>query len=150
MKILMQNKKAGFEYSLEAFTECGLVLEGWEVKSILAGKASLNEAYVKVINEEVFLIGCHISPLGNNVKFTEVDPIRTRKLLLKRSEISKMIGKVQVAGFTLLPIKIYYKDRRIKIEIALGKGKKLFDKREDKKNSDLDRELKRSFKNSVL
>ena len=126
-----------------------MVLEGWEVKGILAGKLSINEAYVRVIGEEVFLVGCTITPVGNNTAFTGVDPMRSRKLLLNKSEISKLIGKTQISGFTLVPVKVYYKNRRIKMEIALAKGKKLQDKREAKKTKDVERELRRAVKNVV-
>src|SRR5574343_490915 len=149
MKTLAQNRQAGHEYFLEHFFEGGLVLEGWEVKAILAGKISLNEAYVCVIKDEVFLIGCNITPVGQNTAFSNVDPTRTRKLLLRRSEIDKLIGKTQISGFTLVPIKGYYKNRRIKLEIALAKGKKLHDKRETKKNRDIDREIHRTVKTSA-
>ena len=149
MKVLANNKNAGFQYFLETFYECGMVLEGWEVKGILAGKLSLNEAYVRVISEEVFLIGGTITPVGKNTAFTGVDPTRTRKLLLNKSEISKLIGKTQISGFTLVPVKVYYKNRRIKIEVALAKGKKLHDKREVKKTKDIERELRRVVKNEA-
>lgn len=146
MKSLAHNKNVGFEYFLEQFFECGMVLEGWEVKSILAGKLSLNEAYVRVLHEEVFLIGANITPIGNNTRFSNIDPIRTRKLLLHASEISKLIGKTQISGFTLVPVKAYYKNRKIKLEIALAKGKKRHDKREVIKLRDVDRELRRTIK----
>jgi len=146
MKTIANNKKASHEYFLQDFYECGLVLEGWEVKGILAGKVSLNEAYVRVLNEEVFLIGCNITPIGNNTKFTSLDPTRTRKLLLHKHQIDKLIGKTQISGLTLVPVKMYYKNRRVKLEIALAKGKKLYDKREDKKNREVDREIRRTVK----
>lgn len=149
MKTITTNKSAGHEYFLEQFYEGGLVLEGWEVKSILAGKVSLNEAYVRVLGDEVFLIGCNVTPVGQNTAFTNLDHTRTRKLLLHRNEIDKLIGKTQISGFTLVPIKLYYKNRRIKLEIALAKGKKLHDKRESKKNRDIDRELRRTMKTSA-
>lgn len=148
MKILASNKSAGFEYFIQDTYECGIVLEGWEVKGILAGKISLNEAYVRVINEEIFLIGCNITSVGNNNKFINLDSTRTRKLLLHKHQIDKLIGKTQISGLTLIPIKMYYKDRRIKLEIALAKGKKLYDKRQDKKNRDVDREINKVMKQS--
>lgn len=150
MKTIANNKRAGFEYFLEQFFECGMVLEGWEVKGILAGKISLNEAYVRVIGQEVFLIGANITPVGHNVIFSGVDPTRTRKLLLNKSEIDKLIGKTQISGFTLVPVKVYYKNKRLKMEIALGKGKKQRDKREDKKLKDVKREIDRTMKNNVI
>ena len=146
MKILADNRQARFDYFLENFFECGVALEGWEVKAILAGKVSLNEAYVRVVNDEVFLIGCNVSPIGNSNAFTNLDATRSRKLLLKRSEIDKLIGKTKVSGFTLIPVKLYYKNRLIKMEIALAKGKKQYDKREDKKQQDADREIRRTVK----
>lgn len=146
MKILADNRQARFDYFLESFFECGVALEGWEVKAILAGKVSLNEAYVRVVRDEVFLIGCNVSPIGNSNAFTNLDTTRSRKLLLKRSEIDKLIGKTKVSGFTLVPVKLYYKNRLIKMEIALAKGKKQYDKREDKKQQDADREIRRTVK----
>lgn len=146
MKILADNRQARFDYFLENFFECGVALEGWEVKAILAGKVSLNEAYVRVVKDEVFLIGCNVSPIGNSNAFTNLDTTRSRKLLLKRSEIDKLIGKTKVSGFTLVPVKLYYKNRLIKMEIALAKGKKQYDKREDKKQQDADREIRRTVK----
>ena len=146
MKILADNRQARFDYFLENFFECGVALEGWEVKAILAGKVSLNEAYVRVVKDEVFLIGCNVSPIGNSNAFTNLDATRSRKLLLKRSEIDKLIGKTKVSGFTLVPVKLYYKNRLIKMEIALAKGKKQYDKREDKKQQDADREIRRTVK----
>ena len=146
MKILADNRQARFDYFLENFFECGVALEGWEVKAILAGKVSLNEAYVRVVRDEVFLIGCNVSPIGNSNAFTNLDTTRSRKLLLKRSEIDKLIGKTKVSGFTLVPVKLYYKNRLIKMEIALAKGKKQYDKREDKKQQDADREIRRTVK----
>ena len=146
MKVLAENRQARFDYFLEAFFECGVVLEGWEVKAILAGKVSLNEAYVRVVSEEVFLIGSNISPIGNSNAFTNLDKTRSRKLLLRRSEIDKLICKTKISGFSLVPVKLYYKERRIKMEIALAKGKKQHDKREVKKQQDADREIRRTVK----
>ena len=125
------------------------MLEGWEVKSLLSGRGSLNEAYVRILGDEVALIGAHITPTSQYSKFSNLDPIRTRKLLLNRSEINKLIGKVQISGFTLVPVRLYYKNRRLKLEIALGKGKKLRDKREDIKKRDIDREVRQSIKSNA-
>ncbi len=146
MKTLIDNKSTRFEYHLEEFFEAGLVLEGWEVKSLLAGRGSLNEAYVRVLGDEVALIGAHITPTSQYLNCANLDPTRTRKLLLNRSEINKLIGKVQISGFTLVPVRMYYKGRRLKLEIALAKGKKLRDKREDIKKRDIDREIRQSIK----
>ena len=125
------------------------MLEGWEVKSLLSGRGSLNEAYVRILGDEVALIGAHITPTSQYSKFSNLDPIRTRKLLLNRSEINKLIGKVQISGFTLVPVRLYYKNRRLKLEIALAKGKKLRDKREDIKKRDIDREVRQSIKSNA-
>lgn len=140
-KILSECRRVKFEYHLEDFFTAGMVLEGWEVKSILSGKASLNEAYVRIIGDEVVLIGAHIAATGQFSKFSNLDPTRSRKLLLNKHEISKLIGKVQISGFTLVPVKMIYKNRRIKLEIALAKGKKDRDKRENIKNRDASREI---------
>lgn len=149
MKTLIDNKSSRFEYHLEEFFEAGLVLEGWEVKSLLSGRGSLNEAYVRVLGDEVALIGAHITPTSQHSKFSNLDPTRTRKLLLNRSEINKLIGKVQISGFTLVPVRLYYKDRRLKLEIALAKGKKLHDKRESIKKRDNEREIRQTMKNDA-
>ena len=125
------------------------MLEGWEVKSLLSGRGSLNEAYVRILGDEVALIGAHITPTSQYSKFSNLDPIRTRKLLLNRGEINKLIGKVQISGFTLVPVRLYYKNRRLKLEIALAKGKKLRDKREDIKKRDIDREVRQSIKSNA-
>lgn len=149
MKTLIDNKKSRFEYHLEEFFEAGIALEGWEVKSLLTGRGSLNEAYVRILGDEVALIGAHITPTSQYSKFSNLDPIRTRKLLLNRSEINKLIGKVQISGFTLVPVRLYYKNRRLKLEIALAKGKKLRDKRDDIKKRDIDREVRQSIKTNA-
>lgn len=149
MKTLIDNKSSRFEYHLEEFFEAGLVLEGWEVKSLLSGRGSLNEAYVRALGDEVALIGAHITPTSQYSKFSNLDPTRTRKLLLNRSEINKLIGKVQISGFTLVPVRLYYKDRRLKLEIALAKGKKLHDKRESIKKRDNEREIRQTMKNDA-
>ena len=146
MKTLAQHKRAYFDYTISQTYECGIVLEGWEVKAILANKISINEAYVKIINDEIVLIGASITPCGNHNAFTNLDSTRTRKLLLHKHEINKLIGKVQISGFTLIPVKVYYKNKRIKVEIALGKGKKLYDKRESTKIREVNRQLARISK----
>lgn len=148
MKMLALNRSVTFDYEIETSLEAGLVLEGWEVKSIIAGKASINEAYVKIINNEIFLIGCTTTPVGALSKFANDEKNRTKKLLLKRSEIDRLNGKVQIAGFTLVPVKLYYKDKRIKLEIALAKGKKLHDKRNDLKMRDANRAIDNEMKQS--
>lgn len=140
------NKKARHEYQIEQRFEAGLALEGWEVKGLRAGRVQLKEAYVKILHGEAFLIGCHISPLASASTHVEPDPTRTRKLLLKRTELSRLIGQTERAGYTLVPLAMYWKRGRAKLEIGLAKGKKLHDKRADAKDRDWQREKERLFK----
>ncbi|MFP4062125.1 MAG: SsrA-binding protein SmpB [Halochromatium sp.] len=140
------NKQAKHEYQVEQRHEAGLVLEGWEVKSMRAGRVQLKEAYVKILHGEGFLIGCHISPLPSASTHVDPDPTRTRKLLLKRTELSRLIGQTERAGYTLVPLALYWKRGRAKLEIGLAKGKKLHDKRADAKERDWQREKERLFK----
>ena len=140
---IVQNKKAFHDYFIEERYEAGLALEGWEVKAIRAGRAQLKEAYVIVSNGEVFLIGAHVSPLTSASTHVQPDPTRTRKLLLNASEISKLIGAVERAGYTLVPIDLHYARGRIKLEVGLAKGKKQHDKREAEKDRDWKREQQR-------
>ncbi len=121
-------------------------LEGWEVKSIRAGRAQLKEAYVIVRKGEVFLFGAHISPLPTASTHINPDPVRTRKLLLRAEEIKKLIGKVERAGYTLVPINLHYQRGRIKCEIGLAKGKKQHDKRDTERSRDADREIAKALK----
>lgn len=137
---LAENRKATHDYFVEDRLEAGLVLEGWEVKSIRAGRAQIKEAYVVIKNGELFLIGAHISPLITASTHIKADPVRTRKLLLHAREISKLIGKVERAGYALVPLDLHYTKGRIKALIGLAKGKKQFDKREDEKKKDWERE----------
>ena len=120
-----------------------MVLEGWEVKAIRAGRANIKESYVVIRGEEIFLFGMHIAPLTTASSHVSHDPTRTRKLLLHKKEIARLIGKVERAGYTLVPIDMHFKQGRIKLEIGLAKGKKLHDKREDEKKKDWDREKQR-------
>lgn len=137
---IVDNKKAFHDYFIEERFEAGMVLEGWEVKAIRAGRVQLKEAYVIVRQGEVFLFGCHISPLPTASTHIHPDPVRTRKLLLNAEEIKKLIGKVERAGYTLVPINMHYAKGRIKCEIGLAKGKKQHDKRESEKQRDWQRE----------
>lgn len=137
---IIDNKKAFHDYFIEERYEAGMALEGWEVKAIRAGRAQLKEAYVIVRNGEVFLFGAHISPLPAASTHITPDPVRTRKLLLKAEEISKLVGKVERAGYTLVPINLHYTKGRIKCEVGLAKGKKQHDKRESEKQRDWQRE----------
>lgn len=140
---IVENKKAFFDYFIEERYEAGLVLEGWEVKAIRAGRANIKEAYVIVRHAELFIIGCHISPLPTASTHIHPDPVRTRKLLLHDTEISKLIGKTEQRGYTLVPLNLHYSKGLIKCEIGLAKGKKLHDKRETAKERDWQREKAR-------
>jgi SsrA-binding protein len=140
------NKSAGHEYHIEQRLECGLVLEGWEAKSMRAGRVQLKESYVKILHGEAFLIGAHISPLTSASTHITPDPTRTRKLLLKRAELSRLIGQTERAGYTLVPTAMYWKGGRAKLEIGLAKGKKLHDKRATERDRDWQREKERIFK----
>jgi SsrA-binding protein len=137
---IIDNKKAFHDYFIEERYEAGMALEGWEVKSIRAGRVQIKEAYVIVKGEEVFLFGAHISPLPTASTHIKPDPVRTRKLLLKAEEISKLIGKVERAGYTLVPLNLHYTRGRVKCEVGLAKGKKQHDKRETEKQRDWQRE----------
>ncbi len=143
---IAQNKKAFHDYFIEQTFEAGLVLEGWEVKSIRAARVQLKEAYVIVQNGELFLIGCHISPLPTASTHVQPDPVRTRKLLLKALEISRLIGLVERAGYTLIPLNMHYTRGRIKLDIGLAKGKKQHDKRQADKEREWAREKQRVLK----
>ena len=140
---IVQNKKAFHDYFIEERFEAGVVLEGWEVKAIRAGHVQLKEAYVVVKNQEIYLIGCHITPLTAASTHVQPDPTRTRKLLLHVEEIRKLIGKVERAGYTLVPLDLHYTRGRVKLEVGLAKGKKQHDKREAQKEKDWKREQQR-------
>lgn len=140
---ITDNRKAFHDYFIEERIEAGLVLEGWEAKSIRGGRANLKEAYVVIKSGEIFLIGAHISPLPTASTHISPDPVRTRKLLLHEAEITKLIGKVERAGYTLVPIDLHYVKGRIKLTIGLAKGKKQFDKRETEKDRDWERDKAR-------
>jgi SsrA-binding protein len=140
---IVDNRKAFHDYFIEEKYEAGLVLEGWEVKAIRAGRVQLKEAYVVLRNGAVWLIGCHISPLNTASTHIKPDPVRTRKLLLHAEEVSKLIGKVERAGYTLVPLDMHYSKGRVKLEVGLGKGKKQYDKRATEKERDWQREKQR-------
>lgn len=140
---IVENRKALHDYFIEERYEAGLELQGWEVKAIRAGRAQLKEAYVMVRNEEIFLIGAHISPLAAASTHVHADPVRTRKLLLHAEEISRLIGKVDRAGYTLVPLDLHYVRGRVKINIGLAKGKKQHDKRAAEKEKEWKREQQR-------
>jgi SsrA-binding protein len=140
---IVENRKAFHDYFIEERYEAGLALEGWEVKSIRAGRAQLAEAYVIVRNEELFLIGCHISPLSTASTHVHPDPVRTRKLLMRGEEMKRLIGKVERAGYTIVPLNLHYRGGWIKLEMGLAKGKKQHDKRETVKEREWQREQQR-------
>jgi len=137
---IAENRRARFEYHLEEQFEAGLVLEGWEVKSVRAGQVQLTDGYVMIKNGELYLIGCRINAL--RTASTHVDPQadRTKKLLMKKDEIRRLVGKVEQRGFTIVPLNLHYKGGLVKVDIALAKGKDLHDKRETEKKRDWERE----------
>ena len=140
------NKKAFHDYFVEEKYEAGIVLEGWEVKAIRAGRAQIKEAYVLIRNGELYLIGAHISPLPTASTHVHPDPTRIRKLLLKGGQIDKLIGKVERAGYALVPLDLHFLRGRIKLEIGLAKGKKQHDKRASELEKDSKREAQRAMK----
>ena len=144
---IVDNRKAYHDYFIEEKFEAGLALEGWEVKAIRSGRAQLKEAYVVVKNGEILLIGAHVTPLTTASTHVHADPTRTRKLLLHRGEINRLVGQVERAGYTLVPIDLHYSKGRIKLEVGLAKGKKQFDKRETEKLRDWNREKQRLLRN---
>lgn len=144
-KLICANKKATHFYFIEERYEAGVVLQGTEVKSLREGRANLKESYAKVKDGEVFLYNCHISPYSHGNRLNH-DPIRPRKLLLRKREIRKLFGKVAERGYTLVPLSLYFTRGKAKLELGLGKGKKLHDKRETLKERDASREMERVFK----
>jgi SsrA-binding protein len=144
---IVENRKAFHDYFIEERVEAGLSLTGWEVKAIRAGRANLKEAYVVVKNSELMLIGAHIAPLTTASTHVNADPTRTRKLLLHREEINRLVGKVERAGYTLAPLDLHYRNGRVKIEVGLAKGKKQHDKRDTIKDREWAREQQRLLRN---
>lgn len=140
------NKKARHDYFIEQTFECGLVLEGWEVKSLRAGRAQITETYVHLKNGEAWLIGAHISPLNTASTHVNPDPTRTRKLLLNRMELDRMVRAVERKGYTLVALSLYWRKGRAKLEIGLAKGKKQHDKRASDKDRDWQRQKARILK----
>ncbi len=140
------NRKARHDFFIEDRLEAGLELQGWEVKSLRAGRAQLSEAYVLLRKGEAFLFGAHVTPLPTASTHISPDPTRTRRLLLHRSEINRLVGAVERRGYTLVPLALYWKRGRAKLEIGLAKGKKAYDKRAAKKEKDWERERARIMK----
>ena len=144
-RLVANNKKAYHDYFIEEKYEAGISLAGTEVKSLRMGKCSIKEAFIRIERGEVFIYGMHISPYEKGNIFNK-DPLRVRKLLLHRSEINKMEGKIAEKGFTLVPLRVYFKGSLVKVEIGVAKGKKLYDKRQDIDKKDMKREAEREFK----
>lgn len=145
IKLVANNKKAYHDYFIEEKYETGIVLHGTEVKSLREGKCSIKEAFIRIENAEIFAYGMNISPYEKGNIFNK-DPLRVKKLLLHKSEINKLLGKIKEKGYTLVPLSVYFKDGRAKLEIGLARGKKLYDKREDIAKRDTKRENEREFK----
>jgi SsrA-binding protein len=143
---IVDNKKAFFDYFIEDRYEAGLVLEGWEVKAIREGRVQIKEAYVLVRGGELFLFGAHVSALTTTSTFSHPEALRSRKLLLHKAEIDKLVGKVERSGFTLVPLNLHFKGGRVKCEIGLAKGKKQHDKRSTEKDRDAKREVAAAMK----
>jgi SsrA-binding protein len=144
------NRKATHEYSIEERFEAGIALEGWEVKSLRAGRTQLDQSYVIIKNGEAFLLGASITPLQTASTHIHPDSQRTRKLLLNRSELNKLIGNVERKGYTLIPLSLYWKGKHVKLQIGLAKGKKAHDKRASEKDRDWQRDKQRLMKKSNL
>jgi SsrA-binding protein len=140
---IVENRKASHDYFIEERYEAGLALEGWEVKAIRAGRAQIADAYVMVRNGELFMIGSHVSPLPTVSTHFIPDPTRTRKLLMRADEIRRLIGKVEQRGYSLIPLNLHYAKGRIKLDVALAKGKLKHDKRADVREKDWKREQQR-------
>ena len=146
-RLIAKNPVAYHNYTINDTLEAGIVLTGTEIKSIRAGKVNLKDAYVNIKNSEAFIFGMHISPYEHGNIFNK-DPLRTRKLLLNKREINKLLGLTNQKGMSLVPIKLYFKNSFVKLELGIGKGKKLYDKREDIAKKDAERKIQRTLKNA--
>ena len=144
-KLIANNKKAYHDFFIDETYECGIALHGTEVKSMRMGKCSIKEAFVRIEDGEVFVYGMHVSPYEKGNIFNK-DPIRVKKLLLHKYEINKLLGKIKEKGYTLVPLQVYFKDGKVKVEIGLARGKKLYDKREAIAKKDQRREAEKEFK----
>ena len=145
MKLVANNKKAYHDYFIEEKHEAGIVLHGTEVKSMRMGKCSIKEAFIRIENGEVFVYGMHVSPYEKGNIFNK-DPLRVKKLLLHKQEINKLMGKIAEKGYTLVPLKVYFKGSLVKVAVGLARGKKLYDKRADIAKKDMRREAEKNFK----
>ena len=144
-KLIANNKKAYHDFFIDETYECGIALHGTEVKSMRMGKCSIKEAFVRIEDGEVFVYGVHVSPYEKGNIFNK-DPLRVKKLLLHKYEINKLLGKIKEKGYTLVPLQVYFKDGKVKVEIGLARGKKLYDKREAIAKKDQRREAEKEFK----
>lgn len=144
-KLIANNKKAYHDFFIDETYEAGIALHGTEVKSMRMGKCSIKESFVRIENGEVFVYGMHVSPYEKGNIFNK-DPLRVKKLLMHRSEINKLMGKIKEKGYTLVPLQVYFKNGKVKVEIGLARGKKLYDKRESIAQKDVRRENEREFK----
>ncbi len=144
-KLIANNKKAYHDFFIDETYECGIALHGTEVKSMRMGKCSIKEAFIRIEDGEVFVYGMHVSPYEKGNIFNK-DPLRVKKLLLHKYEINKLLGKIKEKGYTLVPLQVYFKDGRVKVEIGLARGKKLYDKREAIAKKDQRREAEKEFK----
>lgn len=149
IRVIANNKKAYHDYFVEETYEAGIELYGTEVKSIRQGHCSVKEAFIRADKGELFVLGMHINPYEKGNIFNK-DPLRTRKLLLHRSEINKLMGKITEKGYTLIPLQVYFKGQRVKVQVGLCRGKKLYDKREDLARKTQKRELEREFKSANI
>ena len=147
-KLIAKNPTAYHNYSIEDKIEAGIVLSGTEIKSIRTGKANLKDCYAQIKNGEVYIIGMHISPYEHGNIFNK-DPLRDRKLLLNRKEINKLIGMVNQKGYSLIPISLYFKGSYVKVELSIGKGKKLYDKRQDIAKKEAERRIQQHLSNKI-
>ena len=145
MKLIANNKKAYHDYFIDEKYEAGIVLHGTEVKSLRMGKCSIKESFIRIEKGEVFIYGMHVSPYEKGNIFNK-DPLRVKKLLMHKYEINKLAGKIAEKGFTLVPLQVYFKEGKAKVEIGLARGKKLYDKRQDIAKKDQQREANRDFK----
>ena len=144
-KLIANNKKAYHDFFIDETYECGIALHGTEVKSMRMGKCSIKEAFVRIEDGEVFVYGMHVSPYEKGNIFNK-DPLRVKKLLLHKYEINKLLGKIKEKGYTLVPLQVYFKDGKVKVEIGLARGKKLYDKRQDIAKKEQRREAEKEFK----
>jgi SsrA-binding protein len=147
-RVIAVNRKARHDYFIENKLEAGMALEGWEVKSLRAGSAQITEAYVQIRNGEAWLIGAHFTPAKTTASYTQADPTRSRKLLVQRLELDRLVGAVERKGYALVPLDLHWSNGKAKLEIGLAKGKKQHDKRADKKDRDWQRQKERILKHS--